>query len=692
MASVVQKVSLTSSRDIPFSKLTLSPSNVRRIPTGVSIEELAEDIVRRTLLQSLSVRPVLDGEGKETGIFEVQAGGRRYRALELLVKQKRMSKTQLVPCIVRNDGLAEEDSLAENVQRVSLHPLDQFRAFQTLREKGLSEEDIAARFFVSVTVVKQRLKLASVSPKLLDIYSADSISLEQLMAFTVTNDHARQEEVWDAVKDSWNKNAQQIRRMLTERTVEASDKRAVFVGVGAYEKAGGTVIRDLFAKDHGSYLEDVALLDRLVADKLKAEAETIAKEGWKWIVVDVEIPFGHTHRLRRIPGKQLPLTDEQQAAIDALEAEHTKLEDEYQDADEVPEKVEARLQEIEVALAAFENRPEIYDPADVARAGVFVGLGYGGALSVKRGYVRPEDEPAAVPAPTVGRHVAGRDDESDTAPADVPAVQHTVITIGQPQDEPDDGVLKPLSERLIGELTAFRTLALRDAVANNPHVAITALLHKLCIDVFRRHGSDSCLEASVREVNFSIQPSDLGESAPAKAVEARHAAWEKELPKSAMALWDWLDTLNEARRSALLAHCVSLGVNALYEKSGYGSDGIQRRIAHADQLARAVRLDPVAAGWQPTADNYLGRVSKVRIIEAVREVKGDKAVQLIDNLKKADMAKEAERLLADTGWLPEPLRTPEEQAEEAECEFDAEDLPAFLEEEDDEESHEIAAE
>jgi len=157
----------------------LSQSNERRVKAGVSLDELAEDIVRRSLLQSLSVRPVLDGDGQETGMFEVPAGGRRFRALELLVKQKRMNKTQPVPCVVRTNGLAQEDSLAENVQRVALHPLDQFRAFQTLREKGLSEEEIAARFFVSPAVVKQRLKLAAVSETLLDVYAEDGMTLEQ---------------------------------------------------------------------------------------------------------------------------------------------------------------------------------------------------------------------------------------------------------------------------------------------------------------------------------------------------------------------------------------------------------------------------------------------------------------------------------------------------------------------------------
>src|SRR5712664_2283616 len=180
-------------------KLVLSQSNVRRIQAGVSIEELAEDIARRTLLQSLNVRPVLDMEGAETGMFEVPAGGRRFRALQLLVKQKRMSKTQPVPCVVRAGGLAEEDSLAENVQRVALHPLDQFRAFEALRKKGLGEEEIAARSFVNASVVKQRLRLAAVSEKLLEIYAEDGMTLDQLMAFTVTNVHARQEQVWDTL-------------------------------------------------------------------------------------------------------------------------------------------------------------------------------------------------------------------------------------------------------------------------------------------------------------------------------------------------------------------------------------------------------------------------------------------------------------------------------------------------------------
>ncbi len=191
----MQKITLASSRDIPFNKLVLSQSNVRRVKAGISVDELAESIARRGLIQSLHVRPVQGKDGVDTGVFEVPAGGRRYRALELLVKQKRLAKTAPVPCIVSaadDSVLIDEVSLAENIERAPLHPLDQFRAFQAMREKGMTEEAIAAAFFVDVKVVKQRLRLVTVAPSLLEVYADDGMTLEQLMAFTVSGDHARQ--------------------------------------------------------------------------------------------------------------------------------------------------------------------------------------------------------------------------------------------------------------------------------------------------------------------------------------------------------------------------------------------------------------------------------------------------------------------------------------------------------------------
>jgi ParB family chromosome partitioning protein len=538
MATVTRKVTLSASRDIPFNKLVLSQSNVRRVKAGISIEELAEDIARRSLLQSLNVRPVLNAQGEETGMFEVPAGGRRHRALELLVKQKRMNKSQPVPCIVRTDGIAEEDSLAENVQRAALHPLDQFRAFQTLREKGLSEEDIAARFFVHATVVKQRLKLAAVSTKLLNVYAEDGMTLEQLMAFTVTNDQARQEQVWEAVAHSHNKEPYYIRRQLTEGAVRAADKRAQFVGVDAYEAAGGAVMRDLFEHDDGGWLQDPALLDYLVIEKLKAEAETLRAEGWKWIAVAPDFPFGHTAGLRRLHGETGDLTDEERSTRKALSAELDRLEQEYAEADELPEEVDQRVSELETALEAFDVRPVVYDPAEIARAGVFVSVDSDGDLRIERGYVRPEDEP---PVETV----EGDDGDAPAAGEPNGATERAIITTGQgsaelESDAEEDDGLKPLSERLITELTAHRTLALRDALANEPAVAFAAVLHALCLGAFYRMSSGTCLEISTKSASFSTQSPGLADSASAKAIEARHQQWAKQLPQDEAKLWDAL--------------------------------------------------------------------------------------------------------------------------------------------------------
>ena len=97
MKQVALKIKMSPSSDIPFDKLVLSQSNVRRVKTGALIEELAEDIARRGLLQSLNVRPVLDGDGTETGRFEIPAGGRRFQALSLLVKAEASGKDSADP-------------------------------------------------------------------------------------------------------------------------------------------------------------------------------------------------------------------------------------------------------------------------------------------------------------------------------------------------------------------------------------------------------------------------------------------------------------------------------------------------------------------------------------------------------------------------------------------------------------------
>ncbi|MGO7752744.1 ParB/RepB/Spo0J family partition protein [Rhizobium ruizarguesonis] len=681
MAQAIQKITLSAARDIPFNKLVLSQQNVRKIKAGVSIEDLAEDIAHRGLLTSLNVRPELDDDGNETGSYRIPAGGRRYRALERLVAQKRLAKTAGVPCIVsQGETLEVEDSLAENVQRVSLHPLDQFRAFQTLREQGLGEEEIAARFFVSVATVRQRLRLASVSPRLLDLYAEDEMTLEQIMAFSITNDHVRQEQVWDTISRSHSREPYYVRRLLTETAIRASDRRAVYVGIEAYEAAGGVTMRDLFEQDQGGWLQDPALLEQLVMEKLKADAEAIRiSGGWKWVEAAFDFPYGHTSGLRRVYGEQAEMTEDELARYDATRAEYDKLDAEYAEANEYSEATEQELEELGSELDRLNDRPFVFDLQDIARGGVFVSLGASGEIKIERGFVRPEDEPQAEVDPSTDGGDGRADHGSALAVTGAAGGEDT-----QPDDE--DEAIKPLPDRLVLDLTAARTVALRNALANNPVIAFIGVLHALVLKTFYVYGSDSCLEVTLQSARFSQTPG-LGDTVWAKEIDQRHDGWGQDLPKDPNDLWDFLIKLDEVSRQALFAHCTSLSVNAVIEPWNKRA----RAIAHAEQLARSIGFDMVEAGWTSTADNYLGRVTKARILQAVREAKGDQAAELIGHLKKTDMAREAERLMTGSSWLPEPLRmmveggTIEHNAvgdtigsDEGETIFEAQDLPVFL--------------
>jgi ParB family chromosome partitioning protein len=646
----VQKITLSSSRDIPFDKLLLSQSNVRHVKAGVSIEELAEDIARRGLLMGLSVRAVIDEAGEETGMFEIPAGGRRYRALALLVKQRRLAKNAPVPCIVRTDGLAEEDSLAENIQRAPLHPLDQFRAFLALRAKGQSEEEIAANQFVSVAVVKQRLRLASVSPKLLDVYAEDGMTLDQLMAFTVNGDHERQEQVFERLCQSYDKQPYTIRRMLTEGAVRASDKRAQFIGVDAYVEAGGTVLNDLFQGDDGGWLQDVGLVEMMIAEKLNEASVTIGAEGWKWIEVAPDFAYGHTYGLRQIRGETVPLTPEEEATLAALQQEVDDIETASAEAEELTEEQGQRMGEFETAIKALNARPVVFDADEVVRAGAFVSIAADGSLRIERGYVRPEDELPVEPEladerddeDAAGAGDAGAEGDEPNGPAVLPATE----------PEEDEG-LRPIPDKLLTELTAHRTLALRHALGERPDVAFLAALHALALGVFYAYRSDTCLELDLKSIQFGSKAPGLNDNPLARAFDERHQSWRSALPKDSGDLWDALDAFDGDSRAALFAHCVSLSVNAVHE----AWNRRPKAFAHADRLAQTVDLD-MAASWSPTAANFLGRVTKARILQAVTEGRGQRAADRIEHLKKVEMATEAETLLAGSGWLPEPLRTP----------------------------------
>jgi ParB family transcriptional regulator, chromosome partitioning protein len=264
---------------IPLNKLVRSPRNVRKTG-GERFEDLTASILAHGLLHNLTVIEQLSQKGTSTGKYEVIAGARRFAALQHLAREKKLSKTFDVPCKVVEASVALEASLAENTIRVAMHPADQFVAFQSLAESGLSVDEVAARFGVTPLFVRQRLKLANVAPRFIEAYRAGEILLEQLEALAITDDHEAQERVWESTKQEWERSAHNLRRLLTEKQVSASDERVQFVGIQAYVDAGGILQRDLFDDENEGYLNDPALLDRLVKERCEKLVEDLLAQGW----------------------------------------------------------------------------------------------------------------------------------------------------------------------------------------------------------------------------------------------------------------------------------------------------------------------------------------------------------------------------------------------------------------------------
>jgi ParB family chromosome partitioning protein len=627
---------------VPLNKLKKSPRNARKTPhSEAHIEALAASIAAKGMLQNLVVEPETNADGEPTGSYFVTIGEGRRLAQMLRVKRKQIKKTEPIRCVLDTENDATEISLDENVTREAMHPADQFERFRELAEnRGWGAEEIAARFGVTAHVVRQRLRLGAVSPKLMQVYRDGGLSLDQLMAFAITEDHDRQEQVYETL--SWNREPSTIRRDLTKLNVAATDRRAIFVGADAYAEAGGTIIRDLFTEDRGGYFEDAALLDRLVIDKLEGIAAEVQAEGWKWASVHIDFP--HAHGMRRSYPHPVDLSEEGAAAYGAAQEEYNRLSSEYEGYEELPDEADRRFAELEGEIERIDAKRHAYDADEIARGGVFVILNHDGSARIERGFIRAEDtapEPEGTEDATVteeGEIVGDEGNGEDAEPL--------------PDDEETEDAGKPLSDLLIRDLTAHRTLGLRLALGEQPDMALVAIVHALAAQTFYRGGEASCLEIRLTSAYLASHADGIEDTPAAKELADRHTGWASDIPRGVADLWTFVAGLDHASLMALLAHCASLTVNAVrlpWEQKPNAR-------ATVEKLASAVTLD-MTAHWTPTVQTYLGRVTKAHILAAVREAVSDEAAERIAGLKKPEMVQAAEQLLAGTGWLPTVLRT-----------------------------------
>lgn len=596
---------------IPLNKLVTWTGNVRKTAKHDGIDELAASIAAHGLLQSLVVRKTSRGR------FAVVAGERRRQAMARLAEAGQLEADHPVSCrIVDAEADATEISLTENVMRMAMHPADQFEAFRTLIDAGAPAADVAVRFGTSEITVTRRMKLGRVSPALLDLYRDGKMGLEQVQAFAISDDHAAQERVWSEIGAYYNQSPHQIRQMLTTGEIPASDKRARFVTVEAYEAAGGTVRRDLFDDRGSGYIVDVALLDQLVTGKLTEAQDAIAAEGWKWIEIRTEFDWQERERFRQLEAEPVPLSAEDSDESNRLEDELSDLTD----ADDLSPEGEARVAEIEARLSTLSERLEEYSDEQRAASGIVISLHHDGTLRFDRGLVRPED-----------RLSDGND--------------------GDPDDETASVTARPagLAASLVDDLTQHRTAIVQAELAGNPHVALAAVVHAMTLRAFYRYDhAASCLSI------ITSPPSTKAarDSRASDALQSDRDRWNDDLPGKAGDLWKWCLEQEDHRLVELLAACAASSVNFIQAKNDNPSDA---RLTHGQQLAQALDID-MAEWFQPTAANYFSRIDKASILKAIAEARQQPNEPAWAKLKKADLAALGERYAAGTAWLPEPLR------------------------------------
>lgn len=637
----------TTTTMIPLGKLTASAKNQRQTTKAPNVETLAASILSLGVLQNLVVSEA------EDGTYPVHAGERRWTAMLLLVERGKLTLDYLVPCKVIPDAEATAASLAENMQREAMHPADEFQAFATLRNEGQSIDGIADAFGVSPLVVERRLKLTTAAPELLDAYRRDEISTDQLIALCATENHETQVRVWETYGDmSWaNKPADLRRAVLGEEVDVSKDKRIEFIGgLDAYRAAGGEVRRDLFTGDgSGGFATDVVLLDKLVAERLEREAEAVRAEGWSWVDVWPVMDRTAFDRLGRAPKTPRALTEAEAATLARLEKErddlnaeqeamHAKAEeagrdDLTDDERERDDEIERRQWEITEEIEDLSENAATYSPDVIAKAGALV-IFEGGKARIERGMVKTADRKAVAEA--AGEAVKGGRETEAAGRKDGSA----------------------LSDSLRRSLLGHRNLAAQIETAKRPDVAKLVLgawtvqyIRERIARGYRGIGAPTNLhisETACGTRNHHPIADDAG-IAKAEAFAKECAEQVAKLPKDEDALWDALAAMSSEEIDALNAYGIALSVSLSTK--------------HDDLTAKLLgSLDfDMSAHFTPTAGNYLGRVSKELIVDAIKEGgklngEADKAALL--GMKKSDLAAEAEKRLAGTGWVPKTIRAP----------------------------------
>ena len=610
--------------EIRLSKLRLAESNVRRTPAPAWADaELKASILAHGLLENLVVVDAADG------MYEVVAGGRRLKLMRELADEGDMPSEAPIPCQVVDPSEAEEASLAENTARAGMHPADQIEAFGRLAKAGATVEAIAARFGASDRLVRQRLRLADLPVEIVDAYREGRIDMAALEAFGSTSEPARALAAWKALEGRRGIWAGDVKaELMGSGSVRGDAKLARYVGVGAFEGAGGVVERDLFAgddDDSGLVFGDGALLTRLAKEKLERGAKRHESKGWGWVECRLDFGWDARARYRQIyeqPAEPTKAEAGRLAKLDARFAELHAVEDR-----EAWRKVRDERAKITAALRKRGGFP----PEHMAGAGVVCTIDHQGRAETHEGLVRPGD-PVPREQATPGQRKIDQEAEARRK-------------AGVPTGVADD-------------LRAVRTTLAKAALVGNYSAAWDLAVFSLALDAFGPTGGlggvyHTALDARLvpSETRPPKRRNDDGayaewakpaEDAWAEALEGIPRHWIDE--GSVAESWAAFQELPPWAKKRLFAGAVArtLRPQLSFEVS-----------ARPEVEATLGRLRLDFGQVKPTAEMFLGRLQKADLLARCQEVLGDEWVADRKSLKKGDLAKAAAEAFAelDEPWI-----------------------------------------
>ncbi|PPI82389.1 hypothetical protein KEHDKFFH_19845 [Marinobacter maroccanus] len=594
-------------QQIKLNALTISEKNVRKVSAAdIEDQQLIASIVSQGLLQNLIVV-----KSKKRGKYEVVGGGRRLAALQHLAENGDIEMDYPVRCVVKDQSDATEASMAENL-KAAMHDADWFAAYMQLKDQGMSAEDIAKRFGHSVTDVRKLLKLGGVAPVILEAFRNRELDKKEVMAFTVSDDQEKQMAVFEEMKEGYGFTAWEIRSRLLPENVRSTEPMALFVGLEAYEKAGGSVASDLFQEV--TYLNDPELLQSLAETKIEALVAEKKVEGWKW----VEHAFGgfwstRFASMRRVePEIEVELPEAltaRLAEIDSLlNALNEKPMAEWTEEDE---KAHDRLTDEERDLQEQKENSRVFSVEQKAEAGVLILIDREGEPEYREGILKPED--------------ADRDGQGEDEQGEVHAPK-----------KPEE------SAALLSDLSAYSLQALQADLMDSPELCFDLLVFNMALQRVSQSFLRPC-EISVQWAEFS--PKDITETKAAekiqKARDGLNLAWMNE--ESEAGMFRAFQSLTMPDKLAIQAFCVAQSLRSS------GS-------VIAEVVKEQISFD-LSSLWQPTKDNYFKRVKREKLLDILVELKGNELAAGMVNAKKRDLAELLDGLEESKGWLPPQMRS-----------------------------------